>query len=470
MWISHIPLRPCTLQLQTAIDSATDSDPDPAESWRDPALYDEIMARLRFPRFTRKDLEQFGPLDTSPTSESELGLVLTGGGARGAYQVGMIRCLARHFPDVNFPIITGVSAGAVNAVHLASHHGTFRQAADEMTALWSELTTDRVFKTDWGHLAWGVGRWGARLVSGGLLPAPEVRGLLDTRPLHGHLTEAMAAIEGEITGIDYNLHRGALKAVAVSTTSYTTGQNVVFVQGRNIQTWERPYRRSVQTRLRVEHIMASSALPLFFPAIQIGDHWYGDGGIRLTAPLSPALHLGAKRILAVSTRFEGSQAEGDEADISGYPPPAQILGVLMQSVFLDTLDQDARRLERLNRFLDEVPERHRGELRPIEMVVLRPSQDLSKLAGEYEEQLPKGFRFLTRGLGTTRTGNAALLAMMMFQPEYIQRLIELGEHDAEARLDDIAALFGLRPPAGEAHGEAAETTGPAAEHDRRSSA
>lgn len=405
------------------------------------------MTRLRFPRFTRKDLERFGPIDTSPSSENELALVLTGGGARGAYQVGMIRCLARHFPDLSVPIITGVSAGAVNAVHLAAHHGTFLQAADELTALWGELTADRVFKTDWGHLAWGVGRWGARLLTGGLLPAPEVKGLLDTRPLRQYLTEAMAAIEGEITGIDYNLHRGTLKAVAVSTTSYTTGQNIVFVQGRDIETWERPYRRSVQTRLRVDHIMASSALPGFFPAIRLGDHWYGDGGIRLTAPLSPALHLGARRILAVSTRFESSQAEGDAPEVQGYPPPAQILGVLMQSVFLDTLDQDARRLERLNRSLEEVPARHQDGLRPVEMVVLRPSLDLSRLAGEYEARLPRGFRFLTRGLGTTRTGSPDILAMMMFQPDYIRRLMDLGETDAEARIDEIAALLGLDPSA-----------------------
>ncbi len=404
------------------------------------------MARFRFPRFTRKDLERLGPLDTSPSSTNELALVLTGGGARGAYQVGMVRCLARYFPELSFPIITGVSAGAVNAVHLASHHGTFQQAAEELTALWSELTTERVFRTDWGHLAWGVGRWIARLITGGLLPAPEVEGLLDTSPLQQYLTEAMAAIEGEITGIDYNLHRGTLKAVAVSTTSYTTGQNVVFVQGRDIETWERPYRRSVQTRLRVEHVMASSALPGFFPAIRIGDHWYGDGGIRLTAPLSPALHLGAKRILAVSTRFEGSQAEGDEPEISGYPPPAQILGVLMQSVFLDTLDQDARRLERLNEVIARLSEEDQSMLRPVEMVVLRPSQDLSRLAGEFEARLPKGFRFLIRGLGTSRTGSPAILAMMMFQPDYIRRLIELGEADTEERIDEIAALLGVEAP------------------------
>lgn len=403
------------------------------------------MPRLRFPRFTRKDLEKFGPLDTSPSSESELALVLTGGGARGAYQVGLIRALARHFPDLSIPIITGVSAGAVNAIHLASHHGTLQQAAEELTGLWSELTPERVFRTDWGNLGWSVTRWGARLLTGGLLPAPEVQGLLDTRPLGRTLSEALAAIEGEVTGIDYNLHRGTLKAIAISTTNYTTGQNVIFVQGRDIETWERPYRRSVQTRLRVDHVMASAALPGFFPAIQIGDHWYGDGGIRLIAPLSPALHLGAKRVIAVSTKAEGTQEEGDEPEVSGYPPPAQILGVLTQSVFLDTLDQDARRLERLNEFIETVPRKHRRGLRPVRMMVLRPSQDLSRLARDHEPDLPRGFRFLTRGLGTTETGSPDVLAMMMFQPDYLRRLIELGEKDAEARLDELADLLGAEP-------------------------
>jgi NTE family protein len=396
----------------------------------------------RFPRLTRKDLDDLGPPDTS-AHPNELGLVMTGGGARGAYQVGTLRALARHVPDLHIPIITGVSAGAVNAVHLASHHGSFTQAVDELTELWGELTTDRVFRSDSGHLVWGVARWGARLLSGGFFPAPEVRGLLDTGPLHDYLHECMAAIEGEITGIDFNLHRGTLKAVAVSTTSYTTGQNVIFVQGRDIALWERPNRKAVQTRLRVDHVMASSALPGFFPAVRIGDQWYGDGGIRLIAPLSPALHLGARRILAVSTRFDRSQADADRPEVSGYPPPAQILGVLSKSVFLDLIDQDAMRLERINQLLERLPPEQREGMQPIQLVIMRPSQDLAALAGEYEPRLPRGFRHMIRGLGTRRTGSPDVLAMMMFQPDYIRRLIELGEADAEARMGEILQLLEL---------------------------
>ncbi|MBW3551899.1 MAG: patatin-like phospholipase family protein [Gemmatimonadetes bacterium] len=384
-----------------------------------------------------------GPLDTSPASPNELALVLTGGGARGAYQVGLLRCLGRRFPDLNVPIITGVSAGAVNAAHLASHHGNFGQAVEELTGLWSELTPEQVFRADVSSLTWNVARWGFRLLSGGLVPAPQARGLVDTAPLRAYLEESMAAIEGEITGIDYNLRRGTLKAVAISTTSYTTGQNVVWVQGRDIKLWERANRKSVKTAIRVDHVMASAALPLMFPAVCIGDQWYGDGGIRLAAPLSPALHLGARRVLAVSTRFDQSRAEADEYEVAGYPPPAQVMGVLMNSVFLDLLDQDVMRLERLNRLLDRLPPDQRNGMSPVRFVVMRPSRDLSKLAAEFEPRLPRAFRFMTGGLGARETGSPDLLAMMMFQPDYLRALIALGEEDAEQRLDEIVELLDL---------------------------
>ena len=314
---------------------------------------------------------------------------------------------------------------------------------EELEGLWSELTIDRVFRTDWGHLGFGVVRWLARLLTGGLLPAPEVRGLVDTAPLRTHLRESMAAIEGEITGIDYNLHRGTLKAVAVSTTNYSTGQSVIFVQGRDIELWERAYRRSVKTRLRVDHVLASSALPGIFPAVRVGQHWYGDGGIRLTAPLSPALHLGAKRILSVSTKFHGSQAEADRPDVVGYPPPAQVLGVLAGAVFLDTLDQDERRLKRMNEVLEALPPEHRGRLEPIRLMVMRPSVDLSRMARQYEARLPRGFRFLTRGLGTQKTGSPDVLAMLMFQPDFLRALIDLGDRDTQRRLPELAELLDL---------------------------
>ena len=187
--------------------------------------------------------------------------------------------------------------------------------------------------------------------------------------------------------------------------------------------------------------MASAALPLLFPAVQIGNAWYGDGGIRLTAPLSPALHLGAQRILAISTRYERSQQDWEDAKIAGYPPPAQVAGVLLNAVFLDQLDNDALRLERLNRLLEAIPEIERHGLRPIKLLVLRPSRDLGKLSSEFEAQLPKALRFLTRGLGTRETKSPDVLSLILFQPDYLRALMEIGEADAEKHSEEIRAFL-----------------------------
>lgn len=372
----------------------------------------------------------------------DLCLALTGGGARGAYQVGLLRHLARRHPELNLPILTGVSAGAVNAVHLASHPGGLADAVEELSDLWLGLTPDQVFRVDARSLMWNITRSGLRLVSGGSVTAPRVRGMVDTSPLRDFLDRALRCVDGEIPGIAHNLRRGTLKSLAVSTTSYTTGQSVVWVEGRNIDTWERPKRQSLQTRLTVEHVMASTALPLLFPAVRIGRSWFGDGGIRLTAPLSPALHLGAHKILAVSTRYEKSGAETSVPEVVGYPPPAQVIGLLYNAIFLDLIDQDAMRMERMNRLLMKLPEADRGDMRVVDLLVVRPSRDLGRIAREYEPKLPATFRFLTRGLGTRQSRSADLLSMVMFQGDYIRRLIELGEADADSRADEIAEFLG----------------------------
>jgi NTE family protein len=374
------------------------------------------------------------------TDRGDLALVLSGGGARGAYQVGVLGALARRFPSLHPPILTGVSAGAVNAAYLAQHRGTPRDATADLASWWSNLSPDRVFNVDARGLVRNMGRWGMQLAGAGVRES-RVRGLVDTEPLGELLADAMGKPDGELTGIEHNLRRGALRAIALSTTSYTTGQSVVWVQGRGIETWERPQRRSVETRLGVEHVMASAALPLFFPAVRIGPNWYGDGGIRLTAPLSPALHLGAHKILAVSTRHARSFEEADIPEVRGYPPPAQVLGVLYDAIFLDLIDQDALRMERMNALLRALPpEKHDG-LRVVKLLVIRPSCDLAALSRGYEPRLPRAFRLLTRGLGTRETARPDVLSMLMFQPDYVKRLIELGEEDAERRCDEIAAFL-----------------------------
>jgi NTE family protein len=372
-----------------------------------------------------------------------VGLALTGGGARAAYQVGFLRCIARHFPEAALPVVTGVSAGAINAAFLARDPGPLTATAEELTALWAGLEPRKVFRVDPWTLARNALRWARRLISGGGPITSRVRGLLDTTPLKLLLREVLPrGVDGRLTGIDENLARGRLQAVALTALNYGTGQTVTWVQGTEFTGWERPYRLGVRARLGVQHVMASAALPLLFPAQKVDGAWYGDGGVRLLTPLAPALHLGADRILAISTRYRRSLEEASRPVVADYPPPAQVLGVLLNAVFLDALDQDELRLRRTNHFL----ERWQGDppegLRHVELMVLRPSQDLGRLAAEYEVGLPKGFRFLTRGLGTRETASPDFLSLLMFDPGYLARLIEIGERDAEGRMGEIEALLG----------------------------
>ncbi|HYR06804.1 MAG TPA: patatin-like phospholipase family protein [Longimicrobium sp.] len=379
---------------------------------------------------------EFAPATAAVTDRGELALVLTGGGARGAYQVGLLRYLARTYPHLRIPIQTGVSAGAINIALLAQHHGTFKQAVDELAGLWAELLPEKIFRVDMASLVGNIGRWGLRLTAGGMTDA-RTRALVDTAPLRQFLEESLSPVHGELTGIDYNLQRGNLRAVSISTTDYTTGQSVIWVQGREVETWERPGRISRQCRITVDHVMASAALPLFFPAVQIGPHWYGDGGIRLTAPLSPALHLGASKILTVSTRYDRTRGEASRPDVAGYPPPAQVIGLLMDAIFLELVDQDVARMERMNTVLERVPPERREGMRIVEVLVMRPSKDLARIAAEYEPRLPRGFRLLTRGLGTRETRSPDVLSMIMFQDDYAKRLMALGESDAERRAEEL---------------------------------
>jgi len=383
------------------------------------------------------------PPESPPTSPDlgELALVMGGGGARGAYQVGLLRHLARRYPSLRLPILTGVSAGAVNVAHLAQHTGTFSAAVTSLERLWRSLSPEQVFRVDASALLGNLVRWGVRLVSGGKVSETQTKGLVDTTPLRTFLTRAFVPQDGVLTGIEQNIARGSLRAVALSTTDYATGQSIVWMQGRNIEEWERPKRRSVSTRLTVDHVMGSSALPFFFPAVKIGDSWHGDGGIRLTAPLSPALHLGAHKILAISTRYERSQAEANLPAIRGYPPPAQVLSILYNAIFLDLIDQDVVRLQKMNFVLRKLPPETRDGMRVVNILVLRPSRDLGMLSSEYEPLLPGFFRFMTRGLGTRQTASPDILSLLMFQADYLGRLIELGEADAEARADEIDAFL-----------------------------
>ena len=366
--------------------------------------------------------------------------MLSGGGARAAYQVGLLRVLAREFPDFVPGILTGVSAGGINAAYLAACQDPFATKVEQLADVWAGLSIEDVFRVDLRDLTSRTLRWGGRLLAGGSYPVTPARSMVDTAPLRDLLARLLATDGAEIPGINQSLQAGWLRAFALTASSYTTGQSVTWVQTRedcSIQTWERPQRKSVTCRLSIDHVMASASLPFFFPAVEIEGRWYGDGGIRLTAPLSPAVHLGASRIIAVSTRYARSREEADRPAITSYPPPAQVAGVLYNAIFLDQLDGDALELQRLNGLIAQLPASKRNGLRHIDLLMLRPSIDLGRLANEYEPALPRPFRFLTRGLGTRETRSNDMLSLVMFQSDYVKRLIELGEADAAARLDDV---------------------------------
>ncbi|MCE9592727.1 MAG: patatin-like phospholipase family protein [Planctomycetes bacterium] len=377
-------------------------------------------------------------------SQGDLALVLGGGGARAAYQVGFLRALGHMFPRLDPPILTGVSAGAISAAFLANHQGQFGEAVEDLAKAWETLTVDRVFHAGSLSLANHAARWGVRLVSGGARVGPSTHGMVDTSPLREYVCGMLKTTDGTLPNVAKKIADGRLSSLAITTTRYSGNQSVTWVQSSDYHDWNRPFRRSARTSITVDHVMASSALPIFFPAIRIGGAWHGDGGIRLTAPLAPALHLGADRLIAISTRFARASfdVDADATEEEPYPPPATVIGVLLSSVFLDMLDQDAMNMQRLNDYLRDLPPEKRQGLRPAGLLLLRPSQDISKLASQHEAALPGMFRFLMRGMGSREAKSPDSLSMVLFQPDYMKSLIQIGEADAWKRKAEIEAFVG----------------------------
>ncbi len=374
-------------------------------------------------------------------SSGDLALVLGGGGARAAYQVGFLRALGHMFPELDVPILTGVSAGAISAAFLANHPGQFIEAVDDLAKAWEQLTVDKVFRAGSLSLANHAARWGVRLVSGGSKLGPRTHGLVDTSPLREYLHGMLKSSDGRLPNVADKIASGRLKSLAITTTRYSNNQSISWVQSKERRDWIRPQRKSTRDEITISHVMASSALPIFFPAIDIHGEWHGDGGVSLTAPLAPALHLGANRLIAISTRYERTQVEADGHPDASYPSPAAVIGVLLSAVFLDMLDYDAMNMQRINELVRMLPVEKRGELREARLLLHRPSTDISKLAAHYEPALPGVFRFLMRGMGTRESKSPDSLSMVLFEPAYMRSLIEIGESDAWNHRDDIQAFM-----------------------------
>ncbi len=368
---------------------------------------------------------------------SNLALVLSGGGARAAYQVGVLRAIGEFAPELRFPIITGVSAGAINTVSLAASAGPLPRAVEELEECWRRLTTDQVYCIQPTSLVRGALRLVRDFVMGRKSGPPAVRGLLGTGPLRAFLTESV-----QLGGIERNVANGTLRATALSATSYTTGWTVTFVQcAPDVPMWTRAQRMSMHTQLTIDHVIATAAIPIVFPAVRIGAEYFGDGSVRQAAPLAPAIHLGAQRILAIGMRAPRPPS----VPVSGepvYPSSAEVFGLLLNSVFLDSLDTDAERLDRINVALASAePPDDPSRLRRVELLVLRPSRDLGAMARGYEMRLPRSISLLVRAMGGRRRGASDLVSYLLFDPAFTSDLVTLGYEDTIARRVDIEAFL-----------------------------
>ena len=376
-----------------------------------------------------------------------LGLVLTGGGARAAYQAGVLRGIAEITGSERLPfqVLTGVSAGAINGVALAADaERDFKASTEKLWSTWHELTVHDVFRTDPASLV-GIGaRWVRDLGLGGFLGGTASSFLLDTAPLRDLLASRI-----DFGKVRAHVDSGRVRGVAVSATNYFSGTAVTFFDAHpDVQPWYRTTRIAKRTRLELDHVLASSAIPIFFPPVRIAGSHYGDGCIRLSAPLSPAIHLGADRIIAIGIRYFRSQETTIRLNEGIYPdsvPLVSIVGVLLNAVFLDSLETDLERLERINRTIQLLDQErlgaHPDRLRTIPILAIKPSRDLGSLASEQFMRFPRALRHLLRGLGASDDKGWDLLSYLAFDTAYTGRLLELGYEDALGQKAEIEAFI-----------------------------
>jgi len=381
--------------------------------------------------------------DGSTNSEAEApedlsaALVLGGGGARAAYQTGVLEYVGEAFPRAAVPLMTGVSAGSINAAHLAADPGPWARRTARLTRYWEDLTMEDVFTP---RSLWTLGR---SLVQG--TPSPK-QTLLDTAPLRDYLDQRLPTdADGCLTGVTENLDSDRLEGLAISTSNYATLQTVTWVQGCEMTDWERPNRIGRRTRLHLDHVMASTALPMVFPAVRLEDAWYGDGGLRMLDPLAPAIHLGADRLFVVSTRYERSQAEAKAARTPAYPSLFQMMGILANVLLLDVLEHDAAVLRRINRLVRRIRPGQRGRLQPIDLLVLRPSKDLGALAGDFDLDIGGAMGGLLNLVEWQSDPPPDWWSMLLFEHGFIHRLLELGYNDAKRQHNRIEAFFAREP-------------------------
>ncbi|NMG30133.1 patatin-like phospholipase family protein [Aromatoleum evansii] len=373
-------------------------------------------------------------------AEGKAALVLTGGGARAAYQVGVlsaIREIRGRQAGNPFPILCGTSAGGINAVALAVFSSDFTRGVRMLARIWRQFHVDQVYRADAAALLANGLRWASALTLGWAIHQTP-RSLLDNSPLRRLLTEVL-----DFSAIGRSIEQGHLHAVSVAASGYSSGESLTFFEAvPEVQAWRRMQRLGMRASIGVDHLLATSAIPFVFPPVRINREWFGDGSMRQLAPVSPAIHLGADRILVIGS---GRLAEEGRQRSEGYPSLAQIAGHALSSIFLDSLSVDLERLQRINITAGAMSPEQRAaagvNLRPIETLVISPSQRLDAIAGRHRESLPLALRTVLRGIGAMRRDGSTLLSYLLFEPPFTQALIELGYKDTMDRRSEVAAFL-----------------------------
>jgi NTE family protein len=388
-------------------------------------------------------------LDNPLPSPAKIGLILTGGGARAAYQVGFLRAVSHLLPRGTpnpFTIICGTSAGAINAAALASNATDFHRAVRQMLLIWKYFHADQVYRSDvLGVFGTGL-RWLFAMMAGGL-GKNNPSSLLDNTPLSQLLRERL-----DLGGIRRSIDAGALYALSITVSGYASGQSVSFFQGvAGLSGWQRARRIGIPEIIDYEHLLASSALPFIFPAVPLHREFFGDGSMRQIAPISPALHLGADRVVVIGAGRQ-MQNQPHRVKMASYPSLAQIAGHALNSIFLDSLEVDIERLQRINNTIKLIPreerDKHNMQLREVDVLVISPSEEIDRIAANYAHELPRSIRYLLRGLGARRSGGANLTSYLLFEPAYCRALIALGYKDTMARRDEILRFISVEKKRG----------------------
>lgn len=368
-------------------------------------------------------------------------LVLTGGGARGAFQSGVLKAVVEIAAQVGlkrpFDIVSGVSAGGINAAYYAASCQDVVKGVQQLADFWCSLTTTKVFRSDVASLSKIGMRWGKDLLLGGMFKNVRNKSLLDTAPLQHLLKENLP-----FRNIQKNIAADHLYALELTATNYSNSESISFVNAKDDHIrWQQQQRRSLYTPILIDHVMASAAIPLFFPPVKIGKHFFGDGCLRNTAPLSPSLRLGGRQLFIIGVR-----KQVDTFDLETQSPInasiARILSVLLNAILLDATEVDLERLERINSVLRLIPndQIEHSTMNVVDHIFLRPTEDIGAIASSYVRRLPKSIRYLIDGLGTS--GEASeMISYLLFDPDYCRYLVDMGYRDTLKRENEIAAMF-----------------------------